>query len=420
MSKQGQRTFAFSNSKQLFRRRLFSHWREQSAIIRTAADWTVLLYILIPGGLLGGRLYYGFWNEALPAWSVNLPFMFIPSLLVLLICNGGLVLLLQEGDLLFLRQRQRWINTIVFRGLLYSLFVTSLKFCVAFALLLPFLIRGFEMTSFEVWSLFALTLACSWCVKLLGHLVKVQKQGWRRWLWLFLAISVPNAIYFRVASLWNDRPLFILLSAVVFTVVAIIAFRWRLLMRGTFMNDVREDYKQRMKIAAILLRNVLDKPRPTRHKPWIFRKSQPLLKSKTAESRFSAAAIKALVRNPAHLKLYLAFTAVSAVAILIIPSGFKWLGFVVLTSLMTFWLFSFWSLFVGDDYIGILPFTKEQKAEAGMHAVPILLLPFTMVSSALICLSLYGWWGIILFVPVGYMVGLFISRIFGTFRLGKE
>jgi ABC-2 type transport system permease protein len=120
------------------------------------------------------------------------------------------------------------------------------------------------------------------------------------------------------------------------------------------------------------------------------------------------------------LKLYLAFTAVSAVAILIIPSGFKWLGFVVLTSLMTFWLFSFWSLFVGDDYIGILPFTKEQKAEAGMHAVPILLLPFTMISSALICLSLYGWWGLILFIPVGYMVGLFISRIFGTFRLGKD
>lgn len=49
MSKQKQRGFAFPTSKKLFWRRLFSHWREQSAIIRTAADWTVLLYILIPG-----------------------------------------------------------------------------------------------------------------------------------------------------------------------------------------------------------------------------------------------------------------------------------------------------------------------------------------------------------------------------------
>lgn len=419
MSEQVKQKFSFPTSNKLLWRRLRSHWHEQSAIIRTAADWTVLLYILIPGGLLGGRLYYGFWNDALPAWSVGLPFMLIPSILVLLLCRGGLVLLLQEGDLLFLRQRQQWINTIISGGLIYSLIVTSLKFCLAFALLLPFLIRGFGMSASEVWALFALTLACSWCIKLLGHLVKVQKQGLRRWLWLFLAISVPNAIYFRVVTLWYNRPLVMLLIAVLFTVLTVFAFRWRLNMRGTFMNDVREDYKQRMKIAAILLRNVLDKPRPTRHKPWIFRKSQPLLKSKTAEGRFSAAAIKALMRNPAHLKIYLAFTAVSAVAILIIPSGFKWLGFIVLTSLMTFWLFSFWSLFAGDDFVGILPFTKEQKADAGMHAVPILLLPFTIINSAIICLMLYGWFGLVLFIPVGYMVGLFISRIFGTFRLGK-
>ncbi|MEC0222373.1 ABC transporter permease [Paenibacillus odorifer] len=419
MSKQKQRGFAFPTSKKLFWRRLFSHWREQSAIIRTAADWTVLLYILIPGGFLGGRLYYGFWNEALPAWSADLPFMLIPSLLVLLLCRGGLVLLLQEGDLLFLRQRQRWIYTIMFRGLLYSLIVTSLKFCVAFVLLLPFLVRGYGMLSSEVWALFALTLACSWCVKLLGHIVKVQKQGWRRWLWLILAISVPCGIYFRAAAFWNNRPVFMLLIAALFAVVAVIALQRRIVMRGTFMNDVREDYKQRMKIAALLLRGVLDKPRPTRHKPWIFRKSQPLLKSKTAESRFSAAAIKALVRNPAHLKLYLSFTAVSLLAIFIIPSGFKWLGFIVLISLMTNWLLSFWLLFVGDDYIGILPFTKEQKAEAGLRAVPILLFPFSIICSALICISLYGWFGIILFIPLGYIVALFSSRIFGTFRLAK-
>lgn len=60
MSKQGQRAFAFSNAKQLFRRRLFSHWREQSAIIRTAADWTVLLYILIPGDYWEGVCIMGF------------------------------------------------------------------------------------------------------------------------------------------------------------------------------------------------------------------------------------------------------------------------------------------------------------------------------------------------------------------------
>lgn len=419
MSRQGQGSFAFPTSKRLFWRRLSSHWREQSAIIRTAADWTVLLYIIIPGGFLGGRLYYGFWKDALPGWSLEIPFMIIPTLLVILLCRGGVLLLLQEGDLLFLRQRQQWINAIMIRGLVYSLILTSLKVCIAFGLLLPFLIRVYGLSIGAIWAMFMMTLTCSWCIKLLRHNVKVQRQGWQRWLWLALVTTVPCGIYFRTIILWSHRPVLLWIIGLLFAGAAVFALWHRMVMRGTFMNDVREDFKQRMKIAALMLRNVLDKPRPTRHKPWIFRKSQPLLKSRTAESRFAAAAIKALVRNPAHIKLYLSFTAVSIIALLIVPSGFKWVALVVLASLMTFWLYSFWSLFAGDDFIGILPFTKEQKAEAGAQVVPILLMPYTILCSALICISLYAWWGLVLFIPLGYMVGIFIARIFGVFRLSK-
>lgn len=109
-------SFAFPAARNLLRRRLFSHFREQSAIIRTAVDWTVLLYILIPGGLLGGRFYYGYWNGNLPGWFSHVPFVVVPSLLAILLATGGIVLLLQEGDLLFLRQRQNWISTILKGG----------------------------------------------------------------------------------------------------------------------------------------------------------------------------------------------------------------------------------------------------------------------------------------------------------------
>ncbi|WP_410513369.1 ABC transporter permease [Paenibacillus sp. BR2-3] len=412
-------SFAFPTSARLFGRRLISHWREQSAIIRTAADWTVLLYVIIPGGLFGGRLYYGFWNEALPSWSTFLPFMVIPLLLVILLSTGGMLLLLQEGDLLFLRQRQSWIKTIMLRGIVYSLAVTTLKITAAFVLLLPFLIRGYGLTAEAALALLFLTIACSWCIKLLGHIVRVQRQSWRRWLWQIPAIALPCGIYFRVVLFWSTYPVLLWITGVLFAGAALFAIQYRLRMRGTFMNDVREDYKQRMKIAGLLLRGVLDKPRPTRYKPWIFRKSEPLLSSKLPESRLSAAAIKALVRNPAHLKLYLQFTGVAAVAIFIVPPLLKWLVFVVLTSLMAYWLFSFWSLFIGDDYIGILPFTKEQKAEAGSRAVPILLIPFAVICSAVVCFSIYAWWGLILFIPLGAAAGFMISRVFGTFRLER-
>jgi ABC-2 type transport system permease protein len=414
-----ERSYAFPTAKRLFRRRLLSHWREQTAIIRTAADWTVLLYIIIPGLLLGGRLYYGYWAEALPAWSTALPYMIVPSLLAILVSRGGLLLFLQEGDLLFLRQRQRWIKSIMLRGLIYSLGVTTLKVCVAFLVMLPFIIRSYGLSPAAATALLVLTLTASWCVKLLGHIVRVQRQGWRKWLWQIPAIGIPCGLYLRAAILWSAHPGLLLLAAAVFAAATLFAAQRRFSLRGTFMNDVREDYKQRMKIAGLLLRGVLDKPRPTRHKPWIFRKSQPLLKSQHPESRFAAAAIKALVRNPAHVKLYLSFTGVTAVAIFIVPAFLKWLVFLVLTSLMAYWLHSFWSLFSGDDFVGILPFTKEQKNGAGAKAVPILLVPFAVFCAMVICLQLYAWWGLLLFIPVGCLAGIMIARLFSAFRLSS-
>jgi len=419
MSTKGRTSFTYPTSARLFTRRLISHWREQWAIIRTAADWTVLLYIIIPGGLLGGRLYYGYWNHPLPSWSTALPFMIIPILLVILLSTGGMLLLLQEGDLLFLRQRQSWVNSIMVRGIMYSLVVTTLKFTVTYLLLLPFMLRGYGLTGGAALSLFIMTIACSGCVKLLGHIVRVQRQSWRRWVWQIVAVGLPCSVYLRVALLWNTYPPVLWITAFLFAAGAFWAIQYRLRMRGTFMNDVREDYKQRMKIAGLLLRGVLDKPRPTRYKPWIFRKSEPLLSSRLPESRLSAAAIKAFIRNPGHLRLYLQFTGVSIIAVLVVPPLLKWLVFVVLTALMTYWLFSFWSFFAKDEYIGILPFTKKQKAEAGSRAVPILLIPFTVICSAVVCFPLYAWWGLLLFIPAGAAAGIMISRIFGAFSLER-
>lgn len=412
-------SYAFPTAASLLRRRLFSHFREQSMIIRTAVDWTVLLYILIPGGLLGGRFYYGFWNGELPGWFSGVPFIMVLSLLAVLLATGGIVLLLQEGDSLFLRQRQSWISTIITGGVVYSLAVTTLKVAAVFALLLPFLVRGYGLSPAAVWGLLALTLTCAWAVKLLGHLVKVQRQGFRRRLWLILAVAVPCGVYLRLALFWKDSPVLLLSAAAVYAAVTALAFRSRLRLRGTFMNDVREDYKQRMRIAALLLRSVLDKPRPTRYKPWIFCKSQPLLASREPESRFAASAVKALLRNPAHLKLYLSFTGVALIAVLISPVVLKWLLFAVLTSLMAFWLSSFWLLFSGDDYIGILPFSKVQKADAGTKAMPILLMPFAVLCAAAVCIPAYGWWGLLLFLPVGAAAGLWIGRLFSMIRFAR-
>ncbi|AIQ11116.1 ABC transporter permease [Paenibacillus durus] len=402
----------------LLRRRLGHHWKEQWGIIRTAADWTVFLYILIPGGLLGGRFYYGFWNEPLPAWVTLLPYAVLPALLAFLM-QGGILLLLHEGDLLFLRQRKNWIRTVMLGGILYSLLVTALKITAGFLLLLPFLVRGYGLSGMGAGALLVLSLCCGTCVKLLAHNVKVQKQGWRRWLWMLLAAWLPSGLYIRAAVAWSAHPALLLLAAAVYAAVAAAGLRSRLALRGTFLGDVREDFKQRMKIAGLLLRGVIDKPRPTRHKPWIFRKSRPLLRPSSPESRLAGASIKAFIRNPGHLKLYLQFSGVGAVAVLIVPGMLKWAICVVLVFLMASWLVSYWKVFAGDEFIALLPFSKDRKADAGSLAVPILLLPFSILCAAVVSMPLYGWWGLAVFIPAGAAIGIMAARVFTAFRLAR-
>lgn len=401
----------------LLRLRLTHHWKEQLAIIRTAADWTVLLYILIPGLLLGGRYYYGFWHDPLPAWVGVMPYAMFPAILALLM-QGGIVLLLHEGDLLFLRQHPKWLRTVMRGGILYSLTVTGLMLAAGFLVLLPFMVRGYGISGLQALALLVLSLCCGACVKLLKHHARVRKTGWRRWLWL-TAAALPSVLFIRLAWLFSASTGLLLLAAAVYAAGAVLAYRSRMSLSGTFLGDVREDFKQRMKIAGLLLRGVIDKPRPTRHKPWIFRRSRPLLRTYSPESRLADASIKAFVRNPGHLKLYLQFTGVSIIAILMVPSFLKWIICIVLTVLMAYWLLSFWKLFAADDFIAMLPLDKEQKADAGTLAVPLLISPFSILLAACVCLPLYGWWGLVSFIPAGIVLGLIASRMFAAIRLSR-
>lgn len=402
----------------LLRLRLLHHWKEQIGIIRTAADWTVFLYILIPGALLGGRYYYGFWHDPLPDWVSLVPYSVLPALLALLM-QGGLVLLLHEADLLFLRQRPNWIRKVMIGGILYSLAVTAVMLCAGFLILLPFLIRGYGLSGSGAAALLVLSLACGCCVKLLAHHVRVRKQGWRRWLWRMAASVLPSALFVRLAWMWHASPGLLLLAAALYAAAAALALRSRLLLRSTFLADVREDFKQRMKIAGLMLRGVIDKPRPTRHKPWIFRKSRPLRRAFTPESRLADASIKAFVRNPGHLKLYLQFAGVSAVAILLIPGVLKWMVCIVLVHLMAYWLISYWKLFVQDEYISLLPVGKERKAEAAGLALPVLIAPFALFNAACAAIPLYGWWGLLVFIPAGGLIGMAAVRVFSAVRIER-
>ncbi|MEM5599461.1 ABC transporter permease [Niallia circulans] len=62
------------NSRKLFFSRLISNWHYQWKVLRSIADWTVIVYILVPLGVFCGVIYRSWWLE-IPVWIHKIPFI---------------------------------------------------------------------------------------------------------------------------------------------------------------------------------------------------------------------------------------------------------------------------------------------------------------------------------------------------------
>lgn len=57
----------------LYRRRRKEHFKEQMKNLRLVVDWTVWVYLLVPGLLYLIGWYTSLWTKPLPAWATGLP-----------------------------------------------------------------------------------------------------------------------------------------------------------------------------------------------------------------------------------------------------------------------------------------------------------------------------------------------------------
>ncbi|BFH60223.1 ABC transporter permease [Paenibacillus azoreducens] len=416
--------YLFEGPGSLFRRRLWSYFKETAAILRSVADdWTVFVYILIPGLLLGGRLYYGLWKEPLPDLASRIPFAAIPLLLLAVASAGGVILLIREADVLFLVQRKRWVRGIMLRGGLYSMAAAALKTSFVFLILLPFLIRQFHESGRFAGSMLAFTIAFEWVQMWLKHLVKVQTSGWRRWLLYIPFAIMPASLYLAFMLVFKSRPVVLLIGTLVLAVFVVVLLRMRLRLRGTFMNDAQEDLARRTRLTAIVLSQTIDKPRRVRRKTWIFRRSRPLFRSVQPSKRIAGTMIKALLRHPGQRSLYLRFAVVSLpVFFLPMPSSVRVVVYAALHLLLVYWLFLQWFSFKGDPFVSLLPWPDDQSIQASMIAVQTLLFPYAVIVSALMLFNSGMATGIAAagFIPLAAGVTWVVPQVIRMFMLNKK
>lgn len=405
---------------QLFRRRVLTHWKHQLSVMKSVADWTVMLYILIPGLLLGGGIYMEQWTSPIPAWVEWMPQQVVAAALLFMF-SGNVLLFVEEGDMLFLRQQPRWMKGLMMRGMVYSIIVTSFKGLLFMLIALPYLYRGFGL---DAWTLIAwgmLAAGSSWCTNFIVQIVRVRFLGFKKWLFSMSMRWLSYAFYLTVITLLPGMPTSAVVTGLLLMVVAVFLMRHRLSIEGTFTADAREDARIRMRLTDIVLVQAVGKPPHTRSKSWLFRKSRRIYRSSAPEKRFAGAGVKAFLRNRENLLLYVQFSVVAIPAVLFPPVVIKLIVYVALMLLASYLLYSKWTAFADSEFSLVLPFTNTQQMSAGVLATRTLMLIPALILSLAFSLSLWpGWVGLLVAVPLTLICSFSVPMLFSQPTLKRK
>ncbi|MBW4838337.1 MAG: ABC transporter permease [Paenibacillaceae bacterium] len=412
-------------ARRLFTRRWRDRFREKLGVLKFTFDWIILLYLGIPGLLLGGRAYYGLWKEGLPVWLTQLPYPFIPIVLLLLLySSGGISFYIEAADVLFLRQRPRWITGLMLRGLVASAAVQGVMLAAAIAVLCPLMVRVYGMDWADIAGLYAVAYAAKIVQMLIQQLLGVLTTGWRHLLLRSLAYSALAA-GFGAWSAWAaaagaGRPAG-LAAGVALSVLALLAaaLGWlRFRLRGRFDAEVREEERQRTRLTALLLASAVERPkapRPGGSKPWLFLRLRRLTRSRQPEARLAEALVKAFFRG-SEWKLYAQMTLAGLAAIVLPPyPAVNLIVYAALLLLLLYWLGGHRKAFFDRELMAILPLEESLAYRSAAPAMTLLLLPAVVVLTAALGAKLFPpLWSI----PAGAVCGVLIARWLGGMSRG--
>jgi len=87
----------------LFFQRIIADWNYQYQVWRTAVDWIVALYIVIPFST--GFIYYHLsWWRAVPWWLDYIPLNALAAIMLVFTWSGTIRIFVEGADQLFLLQ----------------------------------------------------------------------------------------------------------------------------------------------------------------------------------------------------------------------------------------------------------------------------------------------------------------------------
>ncbi|MBT2690506.1 ABC transporter permease [Bacillus sp. ISL-47] len=386
-------------SVDIFFSRLISSWKYQYGVFRSIADWTIWLYILLPGTAILVMMYRSWWTET-PDWIANLPLFLLFFLLYLFSWLGNVRLFVQEADKAFLFKNRSLYLGMRKWGLGYSFLLQAISTAALILLLLPFLINRYFLEWSQITALLVFFLILKWTIMTVSYQMKRIENKFKKYVLgflLFVLFSWFSQLVYFLWDLGEVLPVYIT-SAVL--LAGTLARIFQLLNRVSAIDfEVKLDQKVKTKYIQwiFMMAPEIEKPAfSIRSKPLFFRKSKRLFKKRTPVTGLIELFLKIFIRNPSYIISYFQIISISAAGIMIIPP--LWIKAIVL-GIFLFLAYS-WLSITWDKAIMSHPFTKKyrekefyysarKKTVWGLFLLAIMLLGLVL-ACWLIVLSKFG------------------------------
>lgn len=392
-------------ARTLFLKRLRSDYANLWEASKLVLDWTIFIYVLIPGIAIG-VFFYMEWLQDIPiilnligwyGWMIILAISFFWY---------DIKLFTYLADQLFLSRNIPILRRISQYGIIYSLSFHLVTATLLFFIAAPFLSKLFSLSFLSLgyillYYLTALYLFTLWKKYAQIHIPSFSLRTISYVLALSLWISISQAIlsHFILWILW-----------ITFSFIAIVLLANRLVYSGSHFLKIAElDKHIRGKWINFLLTNVKQqgyKP-PSVKRIWLWKNSQVMFRKQCSEMIFTDAYFKSFFRNlPVLMPLVQLVSLLIAVLVLAAP---YWTGYL-------FWLASIyivvditkngWLGFRFNSFIELFPWKEPILRKSLETSVIRLSFPILIVIGLLFGYLKFGLLGMLVFSIVSLVLGV--------------
>ncbi|MEH7389065.1 ABC transporter permease [Bacillus sp. JJ1474] len=335
------------NSWNIFADRLVRGWKYQYGVIRSIADWTIILYLIIPASAIFLMMYRTWWLEP-PAWIANIPLFLLFFVLYLFSWSGNIRTFVQEADKVFLIKNQPIFLGMKKWGYAYSILSQVIQIAVSIFVFLPFLRKHYFLDWQQIISLFIFFIVLNTMILFLKFLMRKIETRLKRiaaGILLFILLSWSSQLIF---LLWEKGLLFpIYLCSALLMIISIFQSLRSIQKVSSIDQDISLGNEAKMKNIDLIFKLSHDIEKPVivskRTKPLLFRRSKRIFKNRKEINGYIELFIKIFIRNYSYIGGYLQIISVTTAAIVIIPPlWIKALIFIGFLIMMYSWLSLVW------------------------------------------------------------------------------